>query len=566
MIDNYKLVICEKESTAKRIASALGRYNVKKINGINVFVVKDYAICYASGHLYNLTTNKKGYPIFDPKWSTKPQAYKLINVIKELAKNAKEFINACDLDQEGEVIAYNILTFACNNAYNKSYRAKFSALTKSTILNAFSNLEDAYKLKGLADAGLTRHMLDFLYGINLSRALIDASKKILSIGRVQGPTLAFIIDREIEIATHIPKPYWRIEVLLAKDDQRFIAEYESIIDNKVTADNILNICKDKDGIVKNLEKELVYLKPPTPFSLTDLQRDAYNYLKLPPSKTLAIAEKLYLNAYISYPRTSSQKLPMMDYRGIISNLTKIKNYNHITSILLSKQKLTPNNGDKDDPAHPAIHPTGEIPKNLNNIEVKVYDLICRRFLATFMDPAIISKVSVAIDIKGYIFKSHGKSILDPSWLKIYGSYNEKYLPELNVNDILQNINIESKETFTSPKPRFTPASLLLLMEDKKIGTKSTRALIIDTLIKRGYITSRFEPTQLGFAIFELMHNYMPEILSVDLTRVMEDKLEMIEHGLLKSNIVISDATESLIKVLNRFIDNKKAIRVILNSV
>jgi len=183
-----------------------------------------------------------------------------------------------------------------------------------------------------------------------------------------------------------------------------------------------------------------------------------------------------------------------------------------------------------------------------------------------MDPAIISKVSVAIDIKGYIFKSHGKSILDPSWLKIYGSYNEKYLPELNVNDILQNINIESKETFTSPKPRFTPASLLLLMEDKKIGTKSTRALIIDTLIKRGYITSRFEPTQLGFAIFELMHNYMPEILSVDLTRVMEDKLEMIEHGLLKSNIVISDATESLIKVLNRFIDNKKAIRVILNSV
>ncbi|RMF28774.1 MAG: DNA topoisomerase I, partial [Candidatus Nitrosothermus koennekii] len=465
-----------------------------------------------------------------------------------------------------EVIAYNILTFACNNAYARSYRAKFSALTKDEIVKAFSNLEESYKFKGLADAGITRHTLDFIYGINLSRALIDASKKILSIGRVQGPTLAFIIDREIEIQTHIPKPYWLIDALLSKDGNKFTARYESIIYNEIDAKSIVDKCKDKDGVVRDIKDDIIYLKPPTPFNLLDLQREAYNYYRLSPSKTLAIAEKLYLNALISYPRTSSQRLPRMNYKQIIKRLSNIRSYYNISSKLLSKDRLKPNNGLKDDPAHPAIYPTGELPKRLDKLEYKVYDLIVRRFLATFMDPAVISKVKAFIDINNYTFIAEGSSILERSWLNIYDYYNEKALPPLRINDIVINLEINSNEEFTKPKPRFNSSSLLALMDKEKIGTKSTRAMIIDTLIKRGYITNRFEPTQLGFTIFEVIKEYMPDILSVELTREMEDKLEKIEEGLIKPSMVISDASERLIKVLNKFIDNKEAIGIKLQTI
>ncbi len=566
-MSNYKLVICEKPDAAKRIASSLGSYEIKTINNIRVFRVKDYLICYASGHLYNLYARDRVYPVFDPVWKPKSaRAIMLINAIRELAANAKEFINACDLDQEGEVIAYNILTFACNNAYERSLRARFSALTREEIRRAFANLEPSSKFKGLADAGITRHMLDFIYGINLSRALIDASRNILSIGRVQGPTLAFIIEREIEILTHVPKPYWRIEALLSKDGKEFTAVYESIIDNKMESDKIVSICKDKDGRVKKIDKRLVYLEAPTPFNLLDLQREAYKYFKLPPSKTLAIAEKLYLKALISYPRTSSQKLPALDYKSIISNLSKIKRYREIATPLLSKNSLKPNNGAKDDPAHPAIYPTGEIPKSLSNLEYMIYDLIARRFLATFMDPAMIESMDVAIDIEGYIFKAEGKSIARESWLKFYGSYKEKYLPELRVDDIVNNLSINSIEEFSKPRPRFNASSLLTLMENNRIGTKATRGMIIDTLLKRGYITNNMEPTDLGFAIFEIMSRYMPEILSVSLTREMEERLDGIEERIIKSSTVISDATERLIIVLKRFIDNKRIIGTKLKNI
>lgn len=568
-MSNYKLVICEKYNAAKRIASALGRYSTKKVNHINIFIVKDYIILYASGHLYNLATNKRSYPVFDPLWQPRPSAYRMINVIRTMAENARYFINACDFDQEGEVIAYNILTFACNDAYNRSYRAKFSALTKGQIIEAFSNLEPSSKFKGLADAGITRHTLDFIYGINLSRALTDASKKILSIGRVQGPTLAFIIDREVEIQLHIPKPYWIIESLLAKDDKEFTARYESIIYNEQEAREILNRCKDRDGRVVDVEVEQIRLKPPTPFNLTDLQQEAYKYLRLSPSRTLSIAEKLYLNALISYPRTSSQKLPKMNYKAIIDNLSHIKAYRDTSLELLKKRRLMPNNGVKDDPAHPAIYPTGELPQGLNKLEYKVYDLIVRRFLVTFMDPAIINKVHVSVDINGYIFNAEGRSIEEESWLKVYGSYTEIDLPDLKVNDIVRNLRIDSLEKFTKPKPRFNASSLLALMEREKIGTKSTRSMIIDTLIKRGYVTNKFEPTPLGFTVFEVIREYMPDILSVSLTRDMEEKLEKVEEGLLKPSIVIGEASEQLIKVLNKFIEKKRIIsnklRTILNN-
>ena len=147
-----------------------------------------------------------------------------------------------------------------------------------------------------------------------------------------------------------------------------------------------------------------------------------------------------------------------------------------------------------------------------------------------MNASIINKVDLSIDIEGYMFKTEGSSILRAAWLEIYGSYNEKHLPNLKVGDIVNNLKIDNIEKFTKPKSRFNASSLLALMDKEKIGTKATRAMIIDTLIKRGYITNRFVPTTLGFTIYEVMNEYMPDILSVSLTREIEEKLEMIEEG------------------------------------
>jgi DNA topoisomerase-1 len=576
----YTLVVCEKPDAARRIAQALGDPKESRLAGISVFDVTNdgrrYKICSALGHLYGLvdvTKNRSVYPVLDLEWAPvakNPRAARVIRVISDLAKDASAFVHACDYDQEGEVIGHSILEYACSNKYEKALRAKFSTLTDEEIRESFANLEKPSS--GLAEAGRSRHMLDFIYGVNLSRALAGSLKaasryRNLSIGRVQGPTLAFAADRELEIRLHVPDPYWTVAAQFEKDDQPFSAQYEKPkIETLAQARSIVDACIGREGTVSDAADSKVVLRPPAPFNIGDLQREAYRLFRLGPGYTLAIAEKLYLRALISYPRTSSQKLPpSIGYGRIISRLGKIWSYDQLTSILLSRDRLVPNEGHMTDPAHPAIYPTGVAPGKLSGLEFKVYDLIVKRFLATFGDAAVSRRTDVAIDVNGHVFKAEGRSPVYDGWIIFYRPYvslERLEVPELRKGDLVKNLGIDMEEKFTQPPYRYNQASLLAKMEQEKIGTKATRADIIATLFKRGYIASGragMEVTGLGFAVIDSMRAFVPAIISTDMTRSMEEQLELVEQGSADGVSVIEQAVDRLVESLAAFMEKESDI-------
>lgn len=577
----YTLVVCEKPDAARRIAQALGDPTESRPAGISVFdVISDgrhYKVCTAFGHLYGLidfTKNRSVYPVLDLEWaptSKNPLAARAIKVISELSKGASEFVHACDYDQEGEVIGYNILQYACSGKYRTSRRAKFSTLTNDEIKESFKSL--AKPSDGLAEAGRSRHMLDFIYGVNLSRALARSLKtagryRNLSIGRVQGPTLAFAVDRELEIRSHVPDPYWTITARFEKNNQVFSAQYERPkVATLAEAKVIVTDCIGKYGTVGDVSDSKTVLRPPSPFNIGDLQREAYRLFKLGPGYTLAIAEKLYLQALISYPRTSNQKLPpSIGYRRIISDLSRIGSYGKLTSMLLSKDRLVPNEGRMSDPAHPAIYPTGVAPRQkLSGLEFKVYDLIVKRFLATFADSAISRHTSVSICVSGHVFKAEGRTPLYEGWIVFYKPYvklEQRELPELHKGEVLENLGVEMEQKFTQPPLRYNQASLLAKMEQEQIGTKGTRADIIVTLFKRNYIASSkggIEVTDLGFAVVDSMRSFVPAIVSTELTRSIEKQLEKVEQRSADGVSVIEQAVDKLVESLAAFMDKESDI-------
>jgi len=583
----YTLVVCEKPDAARRIAQALGDPKESRPAGISVFDVtsdgRRYMICSAIGHLYGIadvTKNRSVYPVLDLEWApvaNNPRAARAIKVISELSKDASAFVHACDYDQEGEVIGHCILQYACGNKYEKAQRAKFSTLTDEEIRESFASVTKPNS--GLAEAGRSRHMLDFIYGVNLSRALAKSLKtasryRNLSIGRVQGPTLAFAVDRELEIRLHVPDPYWTISAQFEKNGQAFSSQYEKPkVEALAEAQSIVSACVGKDGTVTDISDSKAVLRPPAPFNIGDLQREAYRLFKLGPGFTLAIAEKLYLQALISYPRTSSQKLPpSIGYCKIISGISKIGSYDRLTSMLLSKERLVPNEGKLSDPAHPAIYPTGIAPwKKMSGLEFKVYDLIVKRFLATFGDPAVSRHTYVSIGISSHVFKTEGRTPIYEGWMAFYKPYvklERRELPELHKDDVLKNLGVEMEEKFVQPPYRYNQASLLAKMEQEQIGTKATRADIIATLFKRSYIGSGrdgIEVSGLGFAVIDSMRAFVPTIVSTGLTRSMEEQLEKIEQGSADSVSVIEQAVDKLVESLALFMEKEVDIGALIGD-
>jgi DNA topoisomerase-1 len=647
----YALVVCEKPSVAMRIAQALGTSSFAKITGLDkdlgpvekrrgrfqstAFLAisqnaRTFVVCSALGHLYGLVDvnrDRTVYPVFDVKWtpilrksgrkgqSTALAYEQIIKSISSLSQKATSYIHACDYDQEGEVIGYNILEYACKNKYERSLRAKYSALTDQEIRNSFDNLLPPDKR--LAEAGRSRHLVDFIFGVNLSRALTEAFKNSnnrkkyynLSIGRVQGPTLAFVVDKELIIRNHIPIPYWSINAEFEKDGHIINTHYyRQRIETLSESTSILRACSSQKGKVTKIKNQRNTLCAPHPFNLADLQKEAFRVFRFSPSYTLSIAEKLYITALISYPRTSSQKIPSsINYRNIISELSRITSssvpghranssrwsngvpmsgpYTKITMNLLSNSNnLTPNEGVKTDPAHPAIYPTGENPRgNLNANEFKLFDLIVRRFLATFGQPAISQHTLVTIFvIDEHFFEADAKTMIDEGWMLFYKPYissslglgSQSYLRNLHEGDMLKNDVVTTTNKFTQPPTRFNQSSLLEEMESKKIGTKATRSEIISTLFKRGYVSNvrsskdarqydRFEggiePTDLGVEIVQSMRQYIPNIVSIALTRAMDELLESIALGNDKSDFAIKYAKAKLKEAIIPFKENETEI-------
>ena len=583
----YELIITEKPSAAKKIAEALADGKAIKENntGIPYYNIthgnKDIVVACAVGHLFTVvevddldkTGKKKAwtYPIFDVKWeqssmASKGAAYtsKYVATLKKLAKDANEFTVACDYDIEGEVIGLNIIKHVCKK--KDANRMKFSTLTTDELRKAYANKSKTLNW-GLGNAGLTRHELDWYYGINLSRALSLAVKaagsfKILSSGRVQGPALKIVVDREKEIQAFVPEPYWQLQLLWNKKnnsqeieawhttDKFWKKEEAEIIFNKV------NKIKGKYALVKTINSTQFNQAPPTPFDLTTMQIEAYRCLRIQPKVTLEIAQELYIAGVISYPRTSSQKLPKeLGHKTLLAKLQNNPRYKELSAKLLAKKELRPNEGKKTDPAHPAIFPTGEIIE-LTDQQQKLYDLIVKRFLATFADPATRETVTVTLDAAGEDFISKGTRTLEKGWHVYYAPYvkfEEVELPSVKEKEEVNVSNLFMHDKETQPPKRYTPASIIKELERLNLGTKATRATIVETLFDRGYVVGPpLQATKLGLNIVEVLQAHSPQILDQELTRQFEEEMEQIEEGKKSNDQVLNHAKQILTILLNKF--------------
>lgn len=574
------LILTEKPNVAEKIANFIGKSKKNIYEGVKYYEVdhqdnKIYVVS-AVGHLYKLRQSSpiRDYPFFDVEWvetfkNSKKNKYvePYVRLIEDLSNKVDIFINACDYDIEGSVIGHNALVYAAKTDISKSFRMKFSSLTKDEIISAYENLNPPdYPM---INAGLARHVLDWYYGINTSKAMTESLKKVsgryvtLSAGRVQTPTLKFLLEREIEINNFVSEPYWILFIEFKKNGIEVKASYQEEFFDEDKALIIFNDIKNRDGIVKEIIKKEKKINPPHPFDLGTLQKEAYKNFSYLPKRTQDIAQSLYEAGLISYPRTSSQKLPKsLNFRGIIEKLKKIDDYGDYCEELL-KTDLIPVEGKKDDPAHPAIHPTGELPKKLTDDQSKLYDLIVRRFFAVFAEPYVYQSISIEIDVNGHSFFASGRVGIYSGFLKYYGDYSgveEVLLPELNEGEKIEKINPKKEEKVTKPPPRYNPASVVSEMEKLGIGTKSTRANIVDILYERNYIDGRqIIVTDLGEGIVGTLEKYCPDIVSVELTRYFEEQMEKIQDNQITKEEILSEAKEKLIDIFTKFKENEENI-------
>lgn len=563
----YVLVIAEKPKAADKIATALNLSIKKMINGVRVwegfFDGHKFLVAPAVGHLFSLDTEENGFPVFTYRWvprwlADKESKYarKYYEVLKNLARDASEYVNACDYDIEGSVIGYLIIKNFGD--LSRSRRAKFSSLTREELVSAFKNLQPLDVR--MVEAGLCRHEIDWIWGINVSRALMSFYKKIsgdfkvLSAGRVQTPTLIEVFKKHIERESFVPEIKFSISMKLKVGSEELNVRSDFGRDLSEEEANSLRLAIKRVGKARvvDVKSRTEVLRPPPPFNLPDLQYEAYRIAKISPAETLNIAESLYLDQLISYPRTNSQKLPKtLDHREILKSLSALQVYGKYVSELLKKPLLKSVEGVKDDPAHPAIHPTGYLPREtLKDKEWVIYDLIVRRYLASLSDEAQLRISTYVLRVLDLELVITSQELVREGWLRIYnykktGAFKKL---QLRLGEEVPILDVRVVKTFSRPPTAYTKSSLLEWMEKSGIGTEATRAEIIETLFKRGYLkqtASGIDITELGSVVSTISVNLFSELSSVQLTREVEEKLNKIIMGEFSRDDVVREVISVL---------------------
>ncbi|OYT59969.1 DNA topoisomerase I [Euryarchaeota archaeon ex4484_178] len=557
------LVIAEKRNAAQRIAKILsdGKFDTIR-KGRNVYysfsLGRDrYFIVPLRGHIIQLD-----YPAEFKSWNLKDlqklvdqEPVKVIkekgvaNILKTLGKNANMIIIATDYDREGELIGVEALSLLPNIPVK---RAKFSALTEGEIKKAFENLVDVNY--NLATAAETRQKIDLAWGASLTRFISIASrrrgKEFLSVGRVQSPTLALIVEREKEIEEFVPKPYWNIMAIFQKRRVFPGAHKDNPFWEESRANEVYSKVKGaaKGKVVKYRERERK-IAPPIPFNTTEFLSEATK-LGFSAAKAMRIAEDLYMAGYISYPRTDNTVYPRtLNLKGILKSLEKSRFKDDVENLEKEMRKY-PTRGKKETTDHPPIVPMRGA--KLEGDRGRIYELIVRRFLATLAPDAVYIEKNVEIDVMGEFFISQGKEIMKQGWLHYYPyvKVEEMKLPELKEGDEVKVRKIEVVRKETKPPSRYTQSSLIKEMERLNLGTKSTRAEIIQKLFDRGYVVGNpIRPTKLGMAIVESLKSNNVEVVKPDMTAKLEKDMDRIEEGEVRGEEVVKESREMLKSIL-----------------
>ncbi len=496
----------------------------------------------------------------------------IVELIEKFAPKVEEVIIATDNDREGEAIGLEAAQHVLKFRNVPVYRARFSAITEKDILEAFQNLD--FPDENLANAAFARREIDLLWGAVLTRAFSllanKRGKDFLSLGRVQTPTLALVVEREREIENFVPLPYWVIEADVEFDGKKFTANYaEGQIWQEFTAKTIFERLKGAtEARVFRLERREEKIPRPAPFDTTTFLKEANDVLGIPAEEAMQIAEKLYMMGLISYPRTDNQAYPpTIDLREIVKILDKIPMYKEYTQELLIQAAYRPSSGRKTKD-HPPIHPVG-VPGKLSEKEWKIYDLIARRFMATLFPPAILERVRIHIHISGVPFVVEGKRLIQRGWLLVYpwAKIKEVPIPRLREGQKGKVLDIRLLKKHTTPPKRFSQGELIRRMDALGLGTKSTRAEIVAKLFARKYLTGRktIKPTERGRKLIEVISKFAPDLVTPKMTAELEEEMEKIAKGEKTKEEVVQKSKELLKKVLKEVLENRGEVQALGNA-
>ena len=489
----------------------------------------------------------------------------IIRSLKNLAKKADSVVIGTDFDREGELIGSDALRQIREVAPDVPVsRARYSAFTKAEIDHAFNNLVELDQ--DLADAGESRQYIDLIWGAVLTRYLTTARfsgfGNTRSAGRVQTPTLALVVERERERMAFKPEDYWVIfgEASHGEDDPFKVSHTTARFWDKDAADAAYaNVAQAKEARVTAVERKSRTQRPPAPFNTTSLQAAAA-VEGISPARAMRLAESLYMDGLISYPRVDNTVYPSsLDLKDCVRTISKVPQYAPTCKALLSQPKLTATRGKQETTDHPPIYPTGAAdPEKLQPAAWKLYNLIARRFLATLMGPATIEGTKVTFDVNGEPFQASGNVLADPGFRSIYpyGLKKDDQLPELHEGDVCDVEKMDLLAKQTEPPARYSQGKLIQEMEKRGLGTKSTRASIIDTLYQRKYLKNDpCEPSQLGMAIIDALNTYAPRITTPEMTSELEDDMTKVAEGTDTQTQVVTHSRALLAGMMDGLIEH-----------
>ncbi|GAA4871502.1 type I DNA topoisomerase [Paenibacillus vulneris] len=547
------LVIVESPAKAKTIGKYLG----------SKFIVKA-----SMGHIRDLPKSQMGVEIkknFEPKYITIRGKGSVLKELKDARKKVKKVYLAADPDREGEAIAWHLAHYL-ELEETEACRVVFNEITKQAVKDAFKtprkiNLD-------LVNAQQARRILDRLVGYKISPLLWKKVKKGLSAGRVQSVAVKLIYDRENEIKSFVPEEYWSITARLLSGTSEFEAKFHSVngekkeLKNEQEVNEVLASLNKADFIIQEIKEKERLRNPSPPFITSSLQQEAARKLNFRASKTMSVAQQLYEGidlgsegtvGLITYMRTDSTRIsPVAQEEAKEFILTKFGDayYPETPRVYVKKAANAQD-------AHEAIRPSSvlrepdQIKEYLSRDQFRLYKLVWERFVASQMASAILDTMTVDIAAGDNIFRAVGSKMKFPGFMKVYVEGNDdgtteedKLLPPLKQGEKVKKKQIDPKQHFTQPPPRYTEARLVRALEEMGIGRPSTYAPTLETIQRRGYVAieeKKFVPTELGELVIQQMIEFFPEILDVEFTAHMEEELDQVEEG-----------KEDWVKVLSSF--------------
>ena len=570
-----RLIITEKNNSAKKIAEILSGGEAKadatyKVpfyiwtdsGGEQMTVgLKGHVMGVAFPEGYSNWQETDLHDLIDAELVPEPTDKNVVKAVRKLAKGADEIVIATDFDREGELIGLEALQQVLDvnpkvasdeiGARPPVARARYSALTKDEIERAFGELDQlSYDL---AYAGSARQDIDLIWGATLTRAVSLASRRFgsnfLSVGRVQSPTLALIVERELERRAHVAKPFWEVFAKFAHPDGSFEAHHSTDkFWDREEADAALAGTKSP-GVVKEVSSRRNTRKPPTPLNTTAFTTDASSRLGITPAAAMRIAEDLYMDGFISYPRTDNTVYPKsLNTKELVASLVRIPDFEAAKGLL--DKPLEPTRGKKETTDHPPIYPTQAVyPGALEGPKKRVYELVVRRFLATFSPPMITESTRADIEAGSETYFVRGSVVVDPGYAGIY-TYARSSDEEIPALEEGQSLDLDGDpwivDKETQPPSRISQGKLIELMEERGLGTKATRAEIIQKLYDRGYVFSNPpEPSETGIAMYKAFHDYVPRMATPEMTAELEHDMDKIAAGETSKDEVVRISREML---------------------